>query len=222
MISTPAAVVAVDLHRGHLDPAVATMPVPPERGSALLERTIPAFKALRKAGAMIIHVVTEYRDAREINSNPFWVSRQSPSRARAMEHNLTGSPGIEIMPGLFTEGDGVVMGKKRYSAFLHTDLEFLLHSIGIKTVLLAGVNTNSCILATAFEAVNRDFAVITLEDCVDSMDGIEAHLAALHLIRLCLGRVLPSADVVRELAGDTLTKGSSGLTVRRRPGRPRI
>ena len=35
-----AAVVAVDLHRGHLDPAVATMPVPPDQGAALLERVI--------------------------------------------------------------------------------------------------------------------------------------------------------------------------------------
>ena len=196
-----AAVVAVDLHRGHLDPAVATMPVPPDQGAALLERVIPAFKALRAAGLPIVHVVTEYRDAGEIRSNPFWVSRQSPARARAMEHNLAGSPGLEIMPGLFAEGDRMVTGKKRYSAFLHTDLEFMLHSMGVKTVFLAGVNTNSCILSTAFEAVNRDFAVVVLEDCVDTMDGAEAHAHALEMVRLCLGEVSDSGRVARDFAG---------------------
>ena len=107
--ATRAAVVAVDLHRGHLDPEVATMPVPPDQGAALLERAIPAFKALRAAGLPIVHVVTEYRDPGEIKSNPFWVSRQSPTRALAMEHNLAGSPGLEIMPGLFAEGDRIIV-----------------------------------------------------------------------------------------------------------------
>ncbi len=199
--ATRAAVVAVDLHRGHLDPAVATMPVPPDQGAALLERAIPAFKALRAAGLPIVHVVTEYRDPGEIRNNPFWVSRQSPTRALAMEHNLAGSPGLEIMPGLFAAGDRIVAGKKRYSAFLHTDLEFLLHSMGVKTVILAGVNTNSCILSTAFEAMNRDFSVVVLEDCVDSMDGADAHAHALEMVRLCLGEVSNSESVVRDFAG---------------------
>ncbi len=200
MIATPAALVSIDLHRGHLDPAVATMPVPAGQAAALLERAIPAFKALRQAGVPIVHVITEYRDAAEIRNNPFWLSRQSPSRARAMEHNLRGSPGTALMPGLAGPGDRIVTGKKRYSAFLHTDLEFLLRSLATRTVLLAGVNTNSCILASAFEAVNRDFATIVLEDCVDSMDGAAAHQSALALIRLCLGRVAPAAEVLRELS----------------------
>ena len=200
MIELPAALVGVDLHRGHLDPAVATMPVPADQAKALLSRVIPAFRAFREAGVPIIHVVTEYRTPEEIRSNPFWVSRQSPTRAKAMEHNLSGSPGPEIMPGLREEGDHVVSHKKRYSAFLHTNLEFLLRSLKIRTAVLAGVNTNSCILATAFEAVNRDFTTVVLEDCVDSMDGEKAHRQALNLVRLCLGEVMTFEDALRELS----------------------
>ncbi len=174
------------------------MPVPADQGAALLERAVPAFRAFREAGVPIVHVVTEYRDANEIRSNPFWVSRQSPTRARAMEHQLAGSPGLEIMPGLYVEGDRVVNGKKRYSAFLHTDLEFLLHSMGVRTVFLAGVNTNSCVLSTAFEAVNRDFSVVVLEDCVDSMDGAAAHEKALEMIRLCLGETAASGRALAD------------------------
>ncbi len=198
-IENPAAVVAIDLHRGHMDPKVATMPVPADLGAALLGRVERALKGLREAGAHVVHVVTEYRNAAEIRSNPFWASNTSPTRARAMEHNLSGSPGLEIMPGLFVEGDSVISHKKRYSAYLHTDLDFVLRSLGVKTVLLAGVNTNSCILASSFETVNRDFSLVVLEDCVDSMDGPDAHRMALEMVRLCLGRVLSSEEATREL-----------------------
>ncbi|MCH7476470.1 MAG: cysteine hydrolase [SAR324 cluster bacterium] len=200
MIVSPCALVGVDLHRGHLDPAVATMPVPADQATALLARTIPAFRAFREVGVPIIHVVTEYRTPEEIRSNPFWVSRQSQSRAKAMEHNLSGSTGPEVMEGLQEKGDYLVSHKKRYSAFLHTGLELLLRSLNVFTVFLAGVNTNSCILATAFEAVNRDFATVVLQDCVDSMDGEEAHRQALHLISICLGQVMTSEDALRDLS----------------------
>ncbi len=198
-IATPAAVVTIDLHRGHLDPRVATMPVPADRGAALLGRVLPALKEFRRRGLPVVHVITEYRSAAEIRSNPFWVSRQSPTRARAMEHNLTGSPGVEPMPGLVAQGDSIVSHKKRYSAFLHTSLEVWLRSLGIRTALIAGVNTNSCVLATAFDAVNRDFAVVVLEDCVDTMDGDQAHAEALHMVRLCLGEVLSAEAALRQL-----------------------
>jgi len=62
----------VDLHRGHLDPAVATLPLPSEASAALVERTVPILAGYRDAGVPIIHVVTAYRDRDEIVSNPFW------------------------------------------------------------------------------------------------------------------------------------------------------
>ena len=183
-------VVAVDMHRGHLDPAVATLPLPVARSRALIARTAPILSALRVGGIPIVHVVTIYRTPHESESNPFWGGKRSATRARSLEHNLAGSPGTQIVPELYAPSDIVVNTKKRYSAFLHTDLEFVLRELGAKTVLLAGVNTNSCILCTSFETVNRDFDLVVMKDCVDSMDGEEAHRMALTLIETCLGRVL--------------------------------
>jgi nicotinamidase-related amidase len=189
--------VAVDMHRGHLDPSVATLPLPAERSRALIERSAPIFAALRASGIPVVHVVTIYRTPRESESNPFWGGKRSATRARSHEHNLAGSPGTQIVPELYAPTDVVVATKKRYSAYLHTDLEFVLRDLGAKTVLLAGVNTNSCVLCTSFETVNRDFDLVVLRDCVDSMDGEEAHRMALTLIETCLGRVL-AWDEIRE------------------------
>ncbi len=197
--------VAVDMHRGHLDPAVATLPLPAQRSRALIARAAPIFSELRAAGIPIVQVVTIYRTPRESESNPFWGSKRSSTRARSHEHNLLSSPGTQVVPELFAPSDIVVNTKKRYSPYLHTDLEFVLRDLGARTVLLAGVNTNSCILCSAFETVNRDFELVVLEDCVDSMDGEEAHRMALSLIETCLGRVMRWDELREALALPTAT-----------------
>jgi nicotinamidase-related amidase len=183
-------VVAIDMHRGHLDPSVATLPLAADRSAALIARSAPIFAALRAAGIPIVQVVTTYRTPHESESNPFWGGKRSATRARSHEHNLAGSPGTQIIPELYAPTDIVVDTKKRYSAYLHTDLEFVLRDLNARTVLLAGVNTNSCILCSSFETVNRDFDLIVMRDCVDTMDGEEAHRMALTLIETCLGRVM--------------------------------
>ncbi len=94
----------------------------------------------------------------------------------------------------------MVNTKKRYDCFIGTDLDFLLRSHGINTLLITGVNTNSCVLATTTAANVRDYAVIVVEDCVDSMDGPELHAAGLACIRTAFGFVM-RADSVMALEG---------------------
>ena len=191
--------VSVDMHRGHLDPAVAALPLPAEKSRALIARSKPIYDALRIAGVPVIQVVTIYRTPHESDSNPFWGAKRSGTRARSHEHNLIGTPGTEVVPELWAPTDLLVDSKKRYSAYLHTDLEFTLRDLGAKTVILTGVNTNSCVLCTSFETVNRDFDLIVLEDCVDTMDGDDAHRMALTLIETCLGRVMNWTTLSAEL-----------------------
>jgi nicotinamidase-related amidase len=201
--------VSIDMHRGHLDPAVATLPLPAERSRALIARAAPIYAALRAHGVPIVQVVTRYRRPHESESNPFWGAKKSAVRARSHEHNLFGSPGTEIVPELSAPSDIVVDSKKRYSAYLHTDLEFVLRDLGARTVLLAGVNTNSCILCNAFETVNRDFELVLVKDCVDSMDGKDAHRMALTLIETCLGSVM-DWDELREALAIPAAAGGLG------------
>ena len=197
------ALVAIDMHRGHLDPAVATLPLAAERCGPVIARAADLFTQLRAIGVPIVHVVTEYRDAGEIAANPFWKAiHDDPAKARKgiLRHNLAGSPGTEIIPVLLADGDLVVRGKKRYSAFHATDLEFLLRRRGADTVILAGINTTSCILCNAFEATNRDFSVVIASDAVDSMDGEEMHRFALRLMGATVGWPLSNAEIVQALS----------------------
>jgi biuret amidohydrolase len=200
-----AAVVAIDLHRGHLDPEVATMPVVAGTEERITEANRRFFERCRDEGIPIIHQLTKYRDVEEIRSNPFWRTRADDpdaTRKNVERHNIEGSPGCEIIPELLdTERDWVVDTKKRYNCFVGTDLDFVMRKHGINTVLLTGVNTNSCVLSTATSACSRDYAVFVVEDCVDSMDGPEIHEAALACVRAAFGWVMTSDEVIFALKG---------------------
>lgn len=196
------ALVAIDMHRGHLDPAVATLPLSSERCGPVIARAAALFRGLRALGVPIVHVVTEYRNPGEIAANPFWKAiHDDPVMARKgiLRHNLAGSPGTQIIPDLWTEGDFRVSGKKRYNCFYGTDLEFLLRRLGANTLVVAGINSTTCVLNTAFEATNRDFRVIIAAQAVDSMDGEEMHRFALRLMSAAVGWVLPSEQILKAL-----------------------
>ena len=68
--------------------------------------------------------------------------------------------------------------KRRYSCFIHTDLDILLRGLGVQTLLLAGNLTNVCVHYTFADAHQRDYHVRVLEDCVGGSDQ-RAHTAAL-------------------------------------------
>lgn len=199
------AVVAIDMHRGHLDPSVATLPLPAERCGPLIKRAAALFAEVRQRGVPVVHVVTQYRDVAEIAANPFWRAiHGDPTKARRgiLGHNLAGSPGTEIIPELYDPRDVVVRGKKRFSSFRNTDLEFVLRRrLGADTLILAGVNTSTCVLCAGFEATNRDFRVIVAADAVDSMDGEDMHGFSLRLIGAAIGWPLSNGEILRALAG---------------------
>ncbi len=90
-------------------------------------------------------------------------------------------------------------GKKRYSAFFATDLPFLLRRLGAATLILAGINTTTCILCTAFEGTNRDFRVVVAADAVDAVDGEEMHRFALRLMGAAVGWVWSNEEILKAL-----------------------
>jgi nicotinamidase-related amidase len=206
------AVVAIDMHRGHLDPAVATLPLPAERCPGVIARARALFVAVRALGVPVVHVVTVVRDPQETLANPFWNAiTDDPTKKRSgnRRHNVVGMPGTEIIPDLLDPSDYVVDTKKRYSAFLHTDLDFLLtRRLKADTVILAGINTTSCVLCTSFEATNRDYRVVIASDACDTMDGEEAHRFALELMANITGWVMTNDQIVAALGDAAVRKAS--------------
>jgi len=196
------AIVTIDLHRGHLDPAVATLPLPASSAMALVERVVPLLKTYRSLSVPVVHLITAYRDQSEILSNAYWwFQAQQPNspRRRIADHNVIGGPGLTLMPGICEQGDVIIDTKKRYDCFIGTDLEFVLRSGRHDSLVLLGVNTNSCVIATAIAASVRDFAVFVVEEGVDTMMGPELDAAARQVIDGSFGWCIPAEVTIEVL-----------------------
>src|SRR5688572_5718797 len=194
--------VVIGMTRGHIDPALTTLPLPADRCGPVVKRAAALLAGLRERGVPVVHVVTEYREPGEIAANPFWkAAHDDPGKARRgiLRHNLAGSAGSESMSELRAARDLVLGGKKRYSVFLATDLEFVLRRLGANPLILAGINTPTCVLCAGFEATNRDFRVVVAADAVDSMDGEDMHRFALRLIAAAIGWPLSTDEILKAL-----------------------
>jgi ureidoacrylate peracid hydrolase len=96
--------------------------------------------------------------------------------------------------------------KNRYSALIpgSSQLERLLRSLGIDTVLIAGTKTNVCCESTARDAMMLDFKTVMLSDCCAALSDDE-HRATLETIFQQFGDVSTADEVLRKLtaAGNT-------------------
>jgi ureidoacrylate peracid hydrolase len=91
--------------------------------------------------------------------------------------------------------DEVIVTKHRYGAFESTDLDLVLRSRGIRTVIMTGVATNVCVETTARQAFLRDYYVVFLSDCTATY-AQAAHDATLYNIDQFFGEVAASDDVM--------------------------
>ena len=82
---------------------------------------------------------------------------------------LAGTSGVEPLDGLDTEGATVVV-KTRDSAFFGSDLLQVLRRERVGHLVLCGVSTESCVLATAIDAFAHDLAVTIVADGTASVD----------------------------------------------------
>ncbi len=132
---------------------------------------------------------------------------------------VPGTWGAEIVDELRPLDDEVVFNKADYSAFYQTGLEAHLRRSGVRTLLLGGAIDHACVLHTAFDAFCRDFDVVIARECVSGWYP-ELGQAALRMVELLLGRVVPLHDVIQDVsrrpAAGTSAAGGVGLNPPRR------
>lgn len=97
------------------------------------------------------------------------------------ELTLEGSWGQQIVEDIKPKDGDLVVKKNRPSGFIGTNLDMLLRTNDVKTLLITGVVTQVCVEATARDAQNYDYFVVILRDCVDSPRK-DLHDAALKIM----------------------------------------
>jgi nicotinamidase-related amidase len=99
-------------------------------------------------------------------------------------HCVDGSRGVRIVDELAPQAGDSLVRKPRYSAFIGTDLPYVLNGVGVRpgdTLIITGVATDVCVHYTAADAHQHDYRVRVVADCVAGTSP-EAHAAALQAI----------------------------------------
>jgi len=110
---------------------------------------------------------------------------------------LPGSWGADLVHELSPLDGEIVIDKAGYSAFDDTRLEAALRSRGVTTLILAGVVTYACVLATAFSAFDRGFDVLLATEAVGSWNTALGAGTG-EIVDLLLGRAVTSDQIAIE------------------------
>ncbi len=176
---TSVALLTIDTQRDTLDGQPFEIP----GTAAALPEMRRLAEAFRATGRPIVHVVRLYQPD---GSNVDLCRRRTVAEGARLV--LAGSPGAELAPGLVPPnapgldaqlllaggiqhaGPGeVVIYKPRWGAFFQTPLEAHLRALGVSTLVFAGCNFPNCPRTSIYEASERDFRLVLVEDAVSGL-----------------------------------------------------
>ena len=181
------ALITIDTQRDTLD----GQPLEIAGTSAVLPNMRVLLEHFRKNSKPIIHIVRIYkrdgsnvdlcrREEIESGAQIFLEGTSGCELATEMFHH-----NVELQTDLLLSGNiqeignnEIVIYKPRWGAFFNTPLESHLNRRGVNTVVFAGCNFPNCPRTSIYEASERDFKVVLVEDAVSGLypKGIEEML----------------------------------------------
>jgi nicotinamidase-related amidase len=181
------AMLIIDMQRDFLDPGA---PIATPGGLAVIPR-INHLTALARALKMPVVFTQEMHRA---DKSDFGIELEFEP-----PHCLEGTPGMDLAKDLdVAPSDYRILNKRRYDAFLGTDLETLLRNHRIENLIVTGVCTDICVASTVQHARNLDFRCYIVRDCVAGTSP-ERHEAALLCLSHVFGYVVTLAEIEKEL-----------------------
>ena len=147
------ALIIVDMLRDFIEEG-APMEVP--AGRWIVENIAGEIRYAREKGRPIIFICQSHgKDDPDFDARP--------------PYAVKGTPGAEVIEALEPQAGDQVVLKTGYSGFFRTNLEKILDELDIDEVFITGVATNTCVLYTAMDAVQRGFGVIVPGPCVAAL-----------------------------------------------------
>ncbi len=128
---------------------------------------------------------------------------------------VNGSEGWEIRAELREKEYTRIVDKNRPGSFTNTELENILKTMEVDTIVICGYMTQMCCDTTARQAANRGFAVEFLSDATGTLDvaneagtitAAELHKAILITQAMGFSQVLPTAEWLMKLAEEQIQR----------------
>ncbi len=194
-------VLTVDMQRKYLDMEIATSPVPPEDAERVLRHARELLDFSRSQGIPVVHVYSTRRPIElehgfggtrgQTIGEPLKLRQNRRGPAVRGPDRLIGSAESEVPASLVEPSDVHVTTKKTTDGYLYSDLDGLLsRALKPETVVLTGINTDTCVYNTTFSTATRGYRAVVISDCVATFRGRDAHEMALELMGRSIAWVL--------------------------------
>ncbi len=103
--------------------------------------------------------------------------------------------GSQFVDNLQPGDTDVVVQKKKYSAFVGTDFDTLLRNWGVRTLILTGVSTYTCVESTARDGFMKDYYIVLPKDLTAGYEE-DLYEAGLRNIDERFGQVVSSEEIL--------------------------
>ncbi len=175
-------------------------PISAPDGLAVLERINHLAAACRNAGILVIHTRNVFRPD---GSNIGILGQFDPLIKTGILNQ--GSEAAVLHKRLVLDPHDILLDKPRFGAFHGTDLELILRSRGIDTLIITGIATNVCCETTAREAAVRDFQVFFLSDGtatfgIGDLSRADLQRATCATLGLVFAQVLTTDEMIAKIA----------------------
>jgi ureidoacrylate peracid hydrolase len=156
------ALVVVDMQNGFMVPELGHAAC--EMAHQIVPNINRLAQAVRDTGGTVIWIQTAYTDE-TLKSWSTSYEMVGPKGAARRKFSLSReNKGYEIFPDLKIEKSDLIVEKNRYSAFIQgsSNIEEVLKSRGLDTLLITGTVTNVCCESTARDAMMRNYKTIMI------------------------------------------------------------
>lgn len=171
----------------------------------MVKRMLPNMRKLvgeaRRIGIPRIFFQANYATSFNWYLSPVWLDRARRANPEGGHIDYAvcqeGSWGFEIVDDVRPQSDEaeIVLKKHRYSGFVNTELDLILRSRQIRTVVVTGVATNVCVESTARDAFMRDYFVIMPADCCATYSNAEQEATVANISKY-FGQVVQADEVI--------------------------
>jgi nicotinamidase-related amidase len=142
----------------------------------------------RKRNLPVFHILRVHRpDGSDVE-----IIRQELFRKQPFA--VAGTPGAAVIDELAPQVEEYILTKTRMSAFVGTELDLMLRTLGVTTLVVCGIQTPNCIRTTVFDGIAYNYPVVLVDDATGAASD-EVHRANIRDMQNIGVKIVRAGDV---------------------------
>jgi ureidoacrylate peracid hydrolase len=211
------AVIVVDMQHDFAAPdgMFGRAGIPVDGIQSVIEPTRRVLDAAREAGILVVYLAMQFAEdladlgpataPNRLRHLAMGVGQHVDAPDGTSSRVLVGDTwNTKIVDDLAPHSGDVVIAKHRYSGFFQTDLDDVLRSRGITSLIFTGCTTSVCVESTLRDAFYRDYQCLLLTDCCAEPIGRDQartnHDASVMVIEALFGWTTESEHLITSVS----------------------